>query len=145
MVSIAEDFARELLFEVSEPALVSPNGQMRDDIWLRTEEQVEMTWERIREAWKAWHQVDLRDLTTFPMFPAFQGAVDARNAMMHGVGRLTRKQLRTKNGSQKYSNSMRAIGISTTTSHQLVVGGAAVEAVRECVVDFVLRLDGASP
>ena len=49
------------------------------------------TWEQRRDLWKRLHQVRLRD---FDHDEPLQGFIEARNAISHGLGDLTRMQLR---------------------------------------------------
>jgi hypothetical protein len=92
IVSIAEDYARTMLLEASE-RLIDTSHPLRLDIWLRAEERAESTWESIRSAWSDWHGVLMSEA---PTHLAFTGFVEARNAIMHGLGELTRKQSRTE-------------------------------------------------
>jgi hypothetical protein len=75
LVAVAENFTSSRLV------------QLRPNL---TENDV-FTWERRRRAWAEHGSVDLETVT--PDWLALQGFIEARNALQHGLGRLTDFQL----------------------------------------------------
>lgn len=137
VVSIAEDYARNLLLEASE-ALVDTSHPMHLHIWIHAEERAESTWESIRTAWKEWHGVVV---TQAPTHLAFSGFVEARNAIMHGLGELTRKQSRTDGALARTISRLHHARLEVE-GRRLVLGAESVDAAVDNSAGLVEWLDG---
>lgn len=110
LAAIAEEYSRFLLIKAS-TALLPPRNALLDDLWLRAEAQAEGAWPQHIDAWKKWHGVMVKQA---PCYMRFMGLVEARNAVMHGLGHLTQRQLK---GGQKQMvlSQLSAAGIVSGT------------------------------
>lgn len=125
VVSIAEDYARSLLLRASE-SLIDTSHPLRLDIWLRAEERAESTWESIRAAWSEWHAIVISDA---PTHLAFTGFVEARNAIMHGLGELTRKQSRTDDALKRTMSRLGHAHLKLVSRRVVITAKSVDEAV----------------
>ena len=60
-------------------------------LWARYEERHLDSWDERFRAWDDLHQVVV---PSFPLYTPLRGYIEARNALVHGVGSLTRRQLK---------------------------------------------------
>jgi hypothetical protein len=132
--AVGEEFARAALLEASEPLVPQTNEILRL-MWLRAESQAEQ-WSGLEEAWVKWHGVNIRSEPTYEIFRA---VVDARNAIVHGLGHLTRKQTRGDGGAA-VRLSLSRIGI-TTSGTLLIITDDVVKQSVQAARDFILWLD----
>src|SRR5690242_2343381 len=86
--AVAEEFSRGVLVECSAPLV--PDHPLLRALWSAAEGQVE-TWPGQERAWKEWHGITLK---TEIAYRQLRAVVEARNAIVHGLGELTRRQLR---------------------------------------------------
>ena len=98
------------------------------------------TWVQRR---KAWAKLGI-ELTAYSGWPALNGFIDARNAILHRRGRLTRKQLQTSADRAATVNSLARAGIGLRDD-QLVLGPTQVELASGIVRDYVSWLDRQAP
>src|SRR5262249_37712817 len=92
------------------------------------------TWPRRFAAWKTLHSIVFDD---FPRYHPLRGYIEARNAVVHGLGTLTRKQLKKPDTAQ---GRLRAAQISLTgTRVMLTVDNAT--ACAQVVRDLIEWLD----
>src|SRR5579862_2394619 len=87
-MSIADEFTFGLLIHVTETKL--PKDERIRVLWARYEERHSNTWEQRFASWEALHKVAV---SSFPKYSPLWGYIEARNAIVHGVGSLTRRQL----------------------------------------------------
>jgi len=106
ITAIAEEFSRRLLILCSLPHL-DLRDRIHQDLWQRATSRAEGTWNAHREAWLAWHDLRLVDA---PDYERLDGFVEARNAVMHGLGQLTRLQTQ-RDGGRATAAKLRAVGI----------------------------------
>jgi hypothetical protein len=123
IAAVAEEFAHATLLEASEP-LVPQDSEVLIAIWERAEEQVEQ-WHGLNTAWDRWHKINIE---REGRYKTLRGVLDARNALVHGLGRLTRKQVRHDGGTAVRAR-LAGVGI-TTTGTRLVI---TEDAVKQCV------------
>lgn len=114
IAAVGEAFTRGALLEASEP-LVPQTNRLLEGLWASAEEQTEQ-WHGLERSWSAWHQITLEGQPTYELFRA---VVDARNALVHGLGHLTRRQTR-KDGGAKVRVSIARIGIMTSGTQLLI-------------------------
>ena len=107
LTAIAEEFSHRTLVLCSLP-LMDFDKAMHRELWSDASLKAEGSWGRHREAWFKWHGIQL---TTAPDFPKFNAYIDARNAIMHGLGELTRMQTR-KDGGKAVIQKLKSVGIS---------------------------------
>lgn len=135
LVAVAEEFSRRLLVGITEPQ-VPQDRQVLKLLWARAEDQAEGSWPEHLKAWKEWHRVPLAEEGIYQDLRPF---VDARNAIMHGAGELTRKQRR---GNQEASlrGAWKNIGIDLLGT-RLIVHDKAVTKCADACKAFVKNLD----
>ena len=135
IVAIAEEFARRSLILASLP-LMDLGKPMHRDLWSGAALRAEGTWRGQSEAWLNWH----RDhIDGFPGNSRFRAFVDARNAIMHGLGELTSMQTR-KDGGKKVMARLKAVGITLNGIRLVIVPTV----LAECAVsarEFIVWLD----
>jgi hypothetical protein len=135
LVSIAEDFAAEALRTHGRP-LLRGSERMVSDAWGLLEARAERSWDERAAAFKRWLHINLGDCAAYADFRAF---VQARNAIAHGLGRLTPRQRR---GSDAASivQSLRVAGV-TVSGERIEVKDESVDRCCTVVVSFILWLD----
>jgi hypothetical protein len=133
LVAIAEDFSLARLVDVVEEGL--PRDEVVSLLWESELDRSGNTWEQREGLWKRFRGVRAAD---FSDHSALQGFVDARNAISHGLGSLTRKQLRSRT---KVVPRLTAAGIRLSGTG-LLLGADDVERCASVVFAFVEWLDG---
>jgi hypothetical protein len=88
-----------------------------NQFWTSESQKAEGTWPAQKDAWSAWHGVKLGDA---PMYGELDAFIDARNAIMHGLGHLTRRQTQ-KDGGAAAKTKLGTIGISFSGTQLLIV------------------------
>lgn len=134
VAAVAEEFAHSTLLEASEP-LVPRTHAILKQLWRRAEAQAEQ-WEGMADAWKKWHGINIR---SEKRYQTLRGVTEARNAIVHGLGELTRRQIGADGGTAARARLAR-VGISTAGTRLFV----DEESVRKCVQaarDFIEWLD----
>jgi hypothetical protein len=140
IISIGEDFCRNLLLIASAKA-IDTSHPLRLDLWSTAESRAESSWNSIKECWKIWHGVALG---TAPSFATFRAFVDARNSIMHGVGKLTRKQVRNPNGRAQLVARLASVGISVDLDDRLILSSDCVVASCKAAIELIRWLDEAA-
>jgi len=88
-VSIADEFTLGLLIDLTESKL--PNDARVAILWERYEERYTDSWEQRFASFEGLHKIVVH---TFPRYSPLMAYIEARNAIVHGLGSLTRKQLK---------------------------------------------------
>lgn len=114
-----------------------PAGPFHASLWGYGQEDAERTWESMRRCWKEWHGVDF---STFASNERLLALGDARNAIVHGLGRLTRKQRRA-DGGRKVIARLGKVGVQVT-GDELSLEPATVAVSRSVVIELIEWLDG---
>jgi hypothetical protein len=109
LVAVVEEFSRTQLIEQS-LLEIDVTKALQRSLWATGESRAEGTWDGQVGAWREWHGLDLEHGAGYRELRAF---VEARNAIMHGLGRLTRKQLR-KHGGREVIASLNQVGIGVS-------------------------------
>lgn len=89
LVSIVEEFCADQLHELGEADMQPHASRSRQIIWDRTSADVTGSWHKIRGAFKDWYSIT-------PSWEGVEDLIEARNAIAHGLGRLTRRQRRVE-------------------------------------------------
>lgn len=108
ITAIAEDYSRRLLIECSERVL-DLSVDLMEDLWKTGLRRAEGSWETHSAAWAKWFGIDLRTWVDYPSLLAF---VQARNAIIHGLGDLTRRQI-GDDGGRRVKAQLASVGIAT--------------------------------
>lgn len=100
------------------------------------------TWEERKNTLRNSFGVDLEDVETFPDWPPLLGFVEARNALQHGLGTLTARQL-----VRWRALTLRRLadaGISMM-GDRVVIEDQTVRDCHSCAEAFILTLDAMLP
>lgn len=134
VVSVAEEFHRSSLARVVEARLSS--DEMAISVWERTARDLDLAWHRQTDAWKEWFGIEVEKADEYKRFHPF---VDARNAIVHGLGALTRTQL-GRDGGKRVRDELGKGGI-VVVGTRLVIDEAAVATCARSASAFVSWLD----
>lgn len=135
IVAIAEEFSRRLLIEKTEP-FVPQTRPVMEELWARAVDHAEGRWESHLQAWKDWHQIAL---ASQPAYSGLRPFIEARNAIMHGLGELTRRQ-RRGNQAASLRGELRSVGIEVI-GIRLVVREKAVFQCAVASTRFIRDVD----
>ncbi|MBJ7519368.1 MAG: hypothetical protein JHC84_06705 [Solirubrobacteraceae bacterium] len=131
-VGIAEGFAVNRFLEVSD--VVVSDDTILQHLWQRELKTALDTWERRDKSWKRYFAVDVE---TYGDHARLRGYVEARNAIVHGLGELSRKQ--RANPADAVAK-LRKAGI-TVVNNRVVIEAAHVDDCARTVIAFVRWLD----
>ena len=106
-------------------------------LWERAVARVESTWENQAQAWKEWYGVGL---AAAPEYRTLRPWIQARNAVMHGLGEMTRRQRKTATGLKELQQA----GISVVGG-TVLLGRSEVEGCAMSAVMFIEWLDRTAP
>jgi len=132
IVAIGEDFSIARLVERMDQIL--PQDPTVLKLWDAELARSGDAWEKRSELWKQYLAVDIGE---FPGRDPLRGFIAARNAIAHGLGSLTRKQLQKK---QRIVGSLNAAGIEVH-GEAIVVNASHVEECARVVKSFIQWLD----
>jgi hypothetical protein len=136
VVSVLEAHVAQELVRRVEADVPAPRSPILEDIYIAAEDKAIGSWPAIVDCYKRWLQISLR---TCVGWTAIQALVDARNAIAHGLGELTRRQAR-KNLPQLI-RSLRAADILVTGA-RIEVSEASLLSAAHTVRAFLNSLDG---
>lgn len=105
LVSVLEEFALVRLRERVGDDL--PDNPLVAHLWSKSEAEVEANWDKQLNAWKDCYGVTL---SAFPRHQQLRGYREARNAIVHGLGHLTPRQLRG-DGGQRTTQQLHQVGV----------------------------------
>ena len=135
IVAIAEEFSRRLLRTKTE-VQVPQDRLVLQKLWLKAEDQAEGRWDEHLKAWKDWHRIPLASESIYTNLRPF---IEARNAIMHGLGELTRRQ-RRRGEEKTLRGELKHVGIDVIGT-RLVVHDKAVARCAGVCRAFVETLD----
>jgi hypothetical protein len=132
LIAIAEEFSTGRLVDAIEVEL--PSDPIVSALWEAELDRSGDTWPKRNALWKKYKNVNIK---AFPLHKELQGFIQARNSITHGLGSLTRRQLRNQAGAaqelQDANINLRGDALIFNASH--------VEACAEMVKAFVVWLD----
>ena len=132
IIAIAEEFSTSRFIDAIEPLL--PSDPIVFALWEAELDRSGDTWPKRNELWKKHKNINIK---TFPRDKELQGFIHARNAITHGLGCLTRRQLRNRTAT---AQALQEANISLR-GDLLVIEDSHVEACAEMVKAFVCWLD----
>ncbi len=91
LISITEAFLARRLVDRAEARVLPAADSIREAVWTKAEEQATGSWPNLAAHYAKWLSVPLAKNGDFKRVLVH---VDARNAVAHGVGELTRRQRR---------------------------------------------------
>jgi hypothetical protein len=133
LVAVAEDFSLLRLIEITEDLL--PAGRLVEVLWEGELDRSMDTWDSRLGAWSRLHQIEVK--SQLPRYDRLDGFIQARNAIAHGLGQLTRKQSGNRAATVQ---RLAAAGIKTN-GDVLILGLENVETCAAVCESFVLWLD----
>lgn len=118
-MAIADEYTFGLLVDLTEARLGTDS--VTEVLWEFYIERETDSWKRRFGSWKALHGVSI---PSFPRYDRLLGYIEARNAIAHGLGSLTRKQQKSKD---KTIAHLRAARIGLTDLRLALVEDHALE------------------
>ena len=134
LISITEAFCGDRLVDEVE-SLIEPNRHTAvGAVWDQAAISATSSWSDQKRALKDWLGVKLTNAQWKPV----DDLVEARNSIAHGLGTLTRRQLRKK---QAVVAALEAAQITLSSTNQIELTDAALEtAARQCRL-LIISLD----
>lgn len=130
LLSITEAFASDMLSREVDLSVANAGSvtatRVADDAVIRGTS----TWQDQKKSYKDWLGVD-------EDWKAVERLAEARNAVAHGLGKLTRRQLRSE---QSVKSKLSAAGI-TIDDNRVVLSDASLAAATVACRNFIERLD----
>lgn len=130
LMSITESFAAQLLLREVDKAAARAASASIDSVWEDAAIKGTNSWREQKVAYKNWLGVDTD-------WQAVEGLAEARNAVAHGLGTLTRRQLRNK---QSVRAKLKRAGISMVGIRIVLSDAALASAAADCR-DLMHRID----
>jgi hypothetical protein len=130
LLSITESFASQLLLREIDKAAARAQSVSIDRIWEDAAVRGTSGWSDQEKAYKDWLGVKID-------WKAAERLAEARNAVAHGLGSLTRRQLRNE-GSVRYKLTQAGI---TLVGIRIVLSDAALLSAASDCRDLIHRLD----
>ncbi|MFW5469532.1 hypothetical protein ACOCJ4_05740 [Knoellia sp. CPCC 206435] len=106
---------------------------VRGKVWEQVAIDVTRTWEAQKDAFKKWHTIS-------PNWLQIEGLAEARNAVAHGLGTLTRRQ---QKGRSSTMTKINRTGIAVTND-QIVLEERDLLAAAKACRDLILEIDAAT-
>jgi hypothetical protein len=138
VTSIIEAFAVEEIVLRVEPNFPAPRNVVVESVYVDAENKALATWSSIQEHYKQWLQITFSQ--SDGRWNNVKSLVEARNAIAHGVGELTRRQSR----SRSLANTVRdlgVLGISVGANGSLYIAADAVGRASRIAREFIHWLD----
>ncbi|MEU5554048.1 hypothetical protein ABZ738_30175 [Micromonospora sp. NPDC047793] len=132
LLSITEAFAADLLAREADRAVSLSQSTAASRIAEEAVIRATSGWQDQRKAYKDW-------LGVTEDWNAVDRLAEARNAVAHGLGKLTKRQLRNE---QSVRAKLRAAGISLNNG-RIVLSDANLAAATSACRDFIERVDRA--
>jgi hypothetical protein len=130
LMSITESFCATRLLDGAEIAIRPSANQLTSIIWDDAALVATRTWESQKDAFGKWFGVK-------PDWTEIDGLAEARNAVAHGLGTLTRRQLKSRSSTMAKLNRTK---ITVTNDRLLLTDADLVRAVEKCR-DLIAELD----
>lgn len=135
LLSITESFCSDRLLEEVERIIAPSRHKTVSEVWDRVAISATNTWAEQQKAYKELLGVTL----TSSDWKSVEQLAEARNAVAHGLGRLTRRQQRNQ---QSVHAKLASCGISVRNGQIIVNDSVLFNAAQTCR-SFIERLDAA--
>jgi hypothetical protein len=135
LTSIVESHVVGQLVVRSEIHAPEPRTPILDDIYVHAEDRAIGSWSQLEISYKQWLGIRL---SGSPDWTHIQALNNARNAVAHGVGNLTRRQAR-KNSNQ-LKQSLQQVGVSVD-GNRIVISDSAIMYAARTSRAFIYWLD----
>ena len=140
LLAIAEEFTLGLLIECTERIL--PTDRLVAALWESHVDRETDTWDRRLGAWDRLHGVSIA--SDFPLNSQLLGFVQARNAIVHGLGVMTRKQTATLKIRNKTIARLDGAKVSVAADDRLILTADHVLACASVIRSLIEWLDDAA-
>lgn len=130
LISITEAFCTDRLLGVAENHISPTGSPVRAAIWERASTSSVSTWSGIESSYKSWLAVE-------PSWTRIRQLTEIRNAIAHGLGTLTRVQLKTR---PSVVGKMSAAKVKLD-GDRVVLEEANLETACQACVDLISELD----
>ena len=135
IISVTEEFTSSTLIREIERRIPIANNQVAR-IWDATSNDLAMSWQRVCTGWKDLLDINVEQSATFKQLHPF---IEARNAVTHGLGDLTRKQ-RSKQGGAAVKAKLASAGFQLV-GNRIMLSQADVAKAATVAVGFIKWLD----
>jgi hypothetical protein len=130
LLSITESFTSQLLLREIDKAAARARSASIDSVWDDAAIRGTNSWHDQRDAYRKW-------LGVKEDWKVVERLAEARNAVAHGLGTLTRRQLSNEDGVR---TKLKAAGI-TLTGIRIVLSDAALASAAADCRDLIQRID----
>lgn len=130
LMSITESFCAARLLALGEDLVSPPDGSLTSILWEDAALDATRTWESQKDAFKKW-------LNVRPDWTQIDGLAEARNAVAHGLGTLTRRQLKSRASTMTKLNRT---GIAVNNDELLLTDDDLSRAAARCS-ELIQELD----
>lgn len=127
ITSIIEAHAADQLVRRLEPHAPPPRKAILDDLYVRAEDNAIGSWPKMMEHYSRWFSINMKKC---PAWRQIEALTNARNAVAHGLGELTRRmarkdatQLRRDFATVDVSMAGSAIMLSEKSLHSAAIAG----------------------
>jgi hypothetical protein len=135
LLSITESFTSGTLVRHTEPLFLPAGHPVIKAVYGDAEEKAVFQWENMRNAYRNWLGVQWDESLWKPV----KVLTDARNAIAHGLGSLTRRQTR-RSGGAAIRTSLMAAGV-TLDGDKLVLDDAFLSKAAKTCRNFIQDVD----
>ncbi|MBQ1072833.1 hypothetical protein KBX06_06600 [Micromonospora sp. C31] len=137
MVSVVESYLDALSRELLSTA-IPQHFPMLEPLLEDFDSGTTATWARRIQAYARYHSIDIKKQTAWPKLEA---AIDVRNSIAHGLGRLTATQAAKK---RAVETRLKAIEVSIV-DRELRYSSQTIDLVRSACSDFIRSVDTQVP
>lgn len=137
IIASVESYSSALFIESVEKWL-DLNSRVHRGLWEENRDQATSSLVRMRKYWAGWFAIDYSDAT--PHWPKLQGFAHVRNAVVHGTGRLTPRQLNEPKTIKAVRNLSKD-GVRLGEDDRLALTHEALTSCGQAAIDHIQWLD----
>lgn len=137
IMSIVEAFVADQLVQRFEPHAPPPRPAILDDVYVRAEDGAISTWPKMIEHYGRWFDIKL-SRTKCPPWRRVEAMTNARNAIAHGLGELTRRMARK--GTRELELDFATLGL-TLSGNSVTISEDSLRRAAETAREFIDWLD----
>lgn len=137
IMSIVEAFVADQLVQRFEPHAPPPRPAILDDVYVRAEDGAISTWPKMIEHYGRWFDIKL-SRTKCPPWRRVEAMTNARNAIAHGLGELTRRMARK--GTRELELDFATLGL-TLSGNSVTISEDSLRRAAETAREFIDWVD----
>jgi hypothetical protein len=130
MISVTENFCADRLLEAAEAEIVPSESVVRSLVWDKASTVAIGSWPAMKEAYNSWFGVK-------PDWAGVEALIQVRNAIAHGLGELTRLQLRKRPST---AASINRAGV-VLADNRIILSEENMQDARDCCAKLIESLD----